>query len=112
VTKRVLSREHTIEDHRIQTTLKRTLNEPLGDTAEELEELSSSEESGSDDGEAEDPEELCSVQVKELSPTTTQDSIQNYFENKKKSKGGPVRKVELKSTLNMAIVVFRFEEGK
>ena len=50
--------------------------------------------------------------VENLSDKTTEDTICFYFENQRKSKGGPVEKVDMVPEENRCFVYFEDHEGK
>ena len=52
------------------------------------------------------------IKVTGLAAKTTQDSIINYFENKRRSGGGAVESVEFQSDPGVALVTFEDANGK
>ena len=52
------------------------------------------------------------IRVTNLKPGTSEDMIELYFENTKRSGGGEVREVELDEDRNQAIVFFEDWKGK
>ena len=59
-----------------------------------------------------DAEKGKTIQVAGLAPSTTEDSILNYFENKRRSGGGEVEKVDLRKETGTAFVTFKDANGK
>ncbi len=53
-----------------------------------------------------------SIQVTGLTANTTKDSIWNYFENERRSGGGEVETVDLRSDTGVAFVTFKDVYGK
>ena len=56
--------------------------------------------------------ETCSVEVKGLDADTNEDTIQFYFENKRRSGGGPVEEFKYKQGSGVAIITFKEAEGE
>ena len=52
------------------------------------------------------------IKVAGLAANTTEDSVLNYFENKRRSGGGEVETVELRSDTGVAFVTFNDVDGK
>ena len=52
------------------------------------------------------------IKVSGLAAKTTEDSILNYFENKRRSGGGEVESVDLRSDTGVAVVTFKDASGK
>ena len=59
-----------------------------------------------------DAEKGKTIQVAGLAPSTTEDSIVNYFENKRRSGGGEVERVDLRGGTGLAYVTFKDANGK
>lgn len=53
----------------------------------------------------------CTVEVHGLPPGATEDLVTNYFENVKKSKGGPVSAVVMEPELQKCLVTFESPDG-
>ena len=58
-----------------------------------------------------DEEKGKTIKVAGLAANTTEDSILNYFENKRRSGGGEVETVELRSDTGVAFVTFKDGDG-
>ena len=56
--------------------------------------------------------ETCSVEVKGLGADTNEDTIQLYFENTRRSGGGPVEEFKYKQGSGVAIITFKEAEGE
>ena len=54
----------------------------------------------------------CAVKVTGISRGTSQDLLLNYFENSRRSHGGPVADLVFKPSLNMAFVTFESAAGE
>ena len=54
----------------------------------------------------------CTVQVVGLPDCVTEDLVINYFENRKKSKGGPVSRVVISPDLQTCKVTFESPDGR
>ncbi len=52
------------------------------------------------------------IEVAGLAANTTEDSVWNYFENKRRSGGGAVETVDLRSDTGVAFVTFKDDNGK
>ena len=52
------------------------------------------------------------IQITGLTAQSTEDSIRNYFENERRSRGGEVEGVTFRSDKNVAFVTFKDFEGK
>ena len=52
------------------------------------------------------------IKVAGLVASTTEDSIWNYFENNRRSGGGEVETVKLRSDIGVALVTFKDVDGK
>ena len=59
-----------------------------------------------------DEEKGKTIEVAGLAASTTEDSILNYFENKRRSGGGEVETVKLRSDTGVAFVTFKDGDGK
>ena len=59
-----------------------------------------------------DEEKGKTIQVAGLASSTTEDSILNYFENKRRSGGEEVEKVDLRKETGMAFVTFKDANGR
>ena len=57
-------------------------------------------------------ENLCSVEVSGLGPKTSEETIVMYFENKRRSDGGPVADIQFEEGSGTAIVTFEEAEGE
>ena len=56
--------------------------------------------------------EQCTVEVFGLPPGASEDLVMNYFENAKRSKGGPVTNVVINPVCQKCLVTFESAEGK
>ena len=56
--------------------------------------------------------ETCSVEVKGLDADTNEETIQLYFENKRRSGGGPVEELKYKQGSGVATITFKEAEGE
>ena len=56
--------------------------------------------------------EQCTVEVFGLPPGASEDLVLNYFENAKRSKGGPVSTVVINPDSQKCLVTFESAEGK
>ena len=56
--------------------------------------------------------EQCTVEVYGLPPGASEDLVINYFENAKRSKGGPVSSVVMQTEFQKCLVTFESAEGK
>lgn len=56
--------------------------------------------------------EQCTVEVFGLPPGASEDLVMNYFENAKRSKGGPVSTVVINRDSQKCLVTFESAEGK
>ena len=56
--------------------------------------------------------EQCTVEVFGLPPGASEDLVINYFENPKRSKGGPVSAVVINPDSQKCLVTFESAEGK
>lgn len=54
----------------------------------------------------------CTVEVFGLPPGASEDLVMNYFENAKRSKGGPVSTVVINPDSQKCLVTFESAEGK
>ena len=54
----------------------------------------------------EDMEEYRTIELNGLAPTTTKDSIRNFFENTRRSGGGDIDSVELNPKEGFAVITF------
>ena len=59
-----------------------------------------------------DVTEHCTVKVTGLPDGVSKDSILNYFENVRRSHGGPVSNVNMKPEIQMCLVTFESSDGK
>ena len=57
-------------------------------------------------------QEVFSVEVKGLGDNTNKDTIQLYFENKRRSGGGPVEELNYDKGSGVAIITFSEAEGE
>lgn len=55
--------------------------------------------------------QLCTVKVTGLSADTSQDLLRNYFENVRRSKGGPVSSVDIDLERQECIITFESPDG-
>lgn len=55
------------------------------------------------------PEELTTVAIRGFSPSTSTDTFLNYFENTRRSGGGPV--VDIKIDLKKGVAFITFEDA-
>ena len=58
------------------------------------------------------PSSQCTVKVTGLQANTSEDLLMNYFENQRRSNGGPVSSVVMKRDLQMCLVTFESPDGK
>ena len=54
----------------------------------------------------------CSILVQGLQRDATEDLVLNYFENTKRSKGGPVAEVHMNSDSRTCRVIFESPDGR
>ena len=59
-----------------------------------------------------DEEKGKTIEVAGLASNTTEDLVRHYFRNKRRSGGGEVETVELRSDTGMAFVTFKDVDGK
>ena len=57
-------------------------------------------------------QEIFSVEVKGLGDNTNEDTILLYFENKRRSGGGPVKELNYNKRSGVAIITFSEAEGE
>ena len=60
----------------------------------------------------EDMEESRTIELNGLAPTTTEDSIRNFFENTRRSGGGDIDSVEFNSEEGFAVITFMSAESE
>lgn len=60
----------------------------------------------------EDMEESRTIELNGLAPTTTEDSIRNFFENTRRSGGGDIDSVEFNSEEGFAVIKFMSAESE
>ena len=60
----------------------------------------------------EDMEESRTIELNGLAPTTTEDSIRNFFENTRRSGGGDIESVEFNSEEGFAVITFMSAESE
>ena len=53
----------------------------------------------------------CTVKVTEVPAGTSEEHLMYYFENTRRSKGGPVSSIDMKPDLQMCLVTFEHPEG-
>lgn len=53
----------------------------------------------------------CTVKVTGVPADTSQDLLMNYFENPRRSNGGPVIGIDMKHDLEMCLITFKLPEG-
>lgn len=58
------------------------------------------------------PPQQCTVKVTGLSEKTSKDLLTNYFENAKRSKGGPISRINLDSDLQECLITFESPDGR
>ena len=60
----------------------------------------------------EDMEESRTIELNGLAPTTTEDSIRNFFENTRRSGGGDIDSVEFNPEEGFAVITFMSAESE
>ena len=60
----------------------------------------------------EDMEESRTIELNGLAPTTTEDSLRNFFENSRRSGGGDVDSVEFNPQEGFAVITFMSAESE
>ena len=60
----------------------------------------------------EDMEESRTIELNGLAPTTTEDSIRNFFENTRRSGGGDIDSVEFNLEEGFAVITFKSAESE
>ena len=60
----------------------------------------------------EDMEESRTIELNGLAPTTTEDSIRNFFENTRRSGGGDIDSVEFNPEEGVAVITFMSAESE
>lgn len=60
----------------------------------------------------EDMEESRTIELNGLAPTTTEDSIRNFFENTRRSGGGDIHSVEFNPKDGFAVITFMSAESE
>ena len=60
----------------------------------------------------EDMEESRTIELNGLAPTTTEDSIRNFFENTRRSGGGDIDSVEFNPKEGFAVITFMSAESE
>lgn len=65
-----------------------------------------------DQTDQEDMEESRTIELNGLAPTTTEDSIRNFFENTRRSGGGDIDSVEFNSEEGFAVITFMSAESE
>ena len=60
----------------------------------------------------EDKEESRTIELNGLAPTTTEDSIRNFFENTRRSGGGDIDSVEFNPKEGFAVITFMSAESE
>ena len=60
----------------------------------------------------EDMEESRIIELNGLAPTTTEDSIRNFFENTRRSGGGDIDTVEFNPEKGFAVITFKSAESE
>ena len=60
----------------------------------------------------EDMEEYRTIELNGLAPTTTKDSIRNFFENTRRSGGGDIDSVEFNPKEGFAVITFMSAESE
>ena len=60
----------------------------------------------------EDMEDSRTIELNGLAPTTTEDSIRNFFENTRRSGGGDIDSVEFNSEEGFAVITFMSAESE
>ena len=60
----------------------------------------------------EDMEESRTIELNGLAPTTTKDSIRNFFENTRRSGGGVIDSVEFNPEEGFAVITFMSAESE
>ena len=58
------------------------------------------------------PPQQCTVKVTGLSEKISKDLLTNYFENVRRSKGGPISKINLDSDLQECLITFESPDGR
>ena len=65
-----------------------------------------------DQTDQEDMEESRTIELNGLAPTTTEDSITNFFENTRRSGGGDIDSVEFNPKEGFAVITFMSAESE
>ena len=60
----------------------------------------------------EDTEDSRTIELNGLAPTTTEDSIRNFFENTRRSGGGDIDSVEFNPEEGVAVITFMSAESE
>ena len=60
----------------------------------------------------EDMEDSRTIELNGLAPTTTEDSIRNFFENTRRSGGGDINSVEFNPEEGFAVITFMSAESE
>ena len=60
----------------------------------------------------EDMEDSRTIELNGLAPTTTEDSIRNFFENTRQSGGGDINSVEFNPEEGFAVITFMSAESE
>ena len=60
----------------------------------------------------EDMEDSRTIELNGLAPTTTEDSIRNFFENTRRSGGGDIARVEFNPEKRFAVITFMSAESE
>ena len=60
----------------------------------------------------EDMEESRTIELNGIAPTTTEDSIRNFFENTRRSGGGDIDSVEFNPEEGFAVITFMSAESE
>ena len=60
----------------------------------------------------EDMEDSRTIELNGLAPTTTEDSIRNFFENTRRSGGGDIDSVEINPEEGVAVITFMSAESE
>ena len=60
----------------------------------------------------EDMEESRTIELNGLAPTTTEDSVRNFFENSRRSGGGDIDSVEFNPQERFAVITFMSAESE
>ena len=58
------------------------------------------------------PPQQCTIKVTGLLADTSEDVLRNYFESKRRSKGGPVSSVDVDRERQECFVTFESSDGK